>query len=308
MLETPILFLAFNRPYSTKFVFDQIRLVKPKLLFIALDGPRINNDEDVTKCAEVKQIISNVDWDCEVKTLFRTTNLGCGRAVSLAITWFFEYVEEGIILEDDCLPNLSFFKFCNSNLNKYRNDNNVMMICGTSYQPRPLDDYTYYFSKYVHVWGWATWKRAWDKYNFLLEKEDEFAQSDTIKKTFYQKREQDMWINNIRMIINGFDTWDYQWMYWIWKHNGICIIPWKNLISNIGFGLQATHTIDINSRQSAMQQFVLMEILHPKVISVNQTADQIERTTILLEPQYIHLFNRAKSILRRLLKSFLRNE
>lgn len=290
---TPILLLIYNRPDSTKRVFEEIRKQKPKYLYIAADGPK-DGHWGKKLCTDARKIAEQIDWDCELKTLFRDKNMGCKYAVSSAISWFFDHVEEGIILEDDCLPNSSFFIYCEELLKKYKNNDKIKMICGTSYQPKPLNSETYYFSKYVHVWGWATWKRAWHLYNHSLDEEVETDRKNIITQTFKDKREQKLWENNLNLINNGFDTWDYQWMYWIWKDDGICIIPWKNLVSNIGFGDNATHTYGEQSPQSKMQQFELETIVHPVDITPNKDADTVERYSILIDPY--HKFIIAKII------------
>ena len=165
---TPVLFIIFNRVETTKRVFEAIRNVRPLKLYVAADGPRPGNDADKVNCDEVRKIIDDVDWPCEIKTLFQDQNLNCGRAPSTAITWFFEHEEEGIILEDDCLPSTSFFRFCHELLAYYRHDNRVMHIGGNNFlegwQKDP--DYSYYFSRSGHIWGWATWRRAWQTFDF----------------------------------------------------------------------------------------------------------------------------------------------
>lgn len=304
MFQTPILFLIFNRPEQTKKVFEAIRKIKPKQLFIAADAPRKSHHEDVARCAQCKAIVAEVNWDCELKTLYRTENLGCGAGPATAITWFFEQVEQGIILEDDCLPNESFFTFCEEMLQKYQGVKEVMMVCGTSYQNRPFDNYSYYFSKYTHVWGWATWRRAWDKYNFKLNAEDELTRNQVINKTFKNKREQKLWAYNFKIIINGLDAWDYQWMYWIWKNNGLTIIPWKNLVSNIGFGEQATHTRDVDSKQAKMPRYALQDIIHPPKVKRNLPAERYERFQVLIPSNYRFYNQKLISGINKLLQIF----
>jgi hypothetical protein len=164
--NTPVLFLIFNRPNTTEQVFEAIAKAKPRCLFVAADGPRTDKEGEAEKCQAVRDIIKRVDWDCEVKTLFREQNLGCKEAVSSAITWFFEQVEEGIILEDDCLPSDSFFSFCAELLEKYRDDKRIMMISGDNFQDGiQRGDASYYFSSVPWIWGWATWRRAWRLYD-----------------------------------------------------------------------------------------------------------------------------------------------
>jgi GT2 family glycosyltransferase len=302
MFKTPILFLIFNRPETTEKVFNEIRNQKPKYLYIAADGPRQNNKADIDLCNKARTVIEKVDWDCKLKTLFRHENLGCGRSVSTAITWFFENVDEGIILEDDCIPNHSFFTFCENLLVKYRSATSLMMICGVSYQPKPLNTDAYYFSKYPHVWGWATWKRAWNAYNFKLEVETEII--SVIDKTFSNRREKKLWNYNMKLIADGFDTWDYQWMYWIWKNDALCIIPWKNMIANVGFGPDATHTFDSSSTQSIMVQHDISKISHPERIILNKKADRYERFSILLSPKHKYFQTKIKNALKYFIRYF----
>lgn len=300
MFNTPILFIVFNRPEETQRVFEAIRVRKPKHLFIAADGPRINNHEDIQLCEETRKIVSNIDWECDIKTLYRNNNIGCGLGVSTAISWFFSQVDEGIILEDDCLPNESFFKFCSEMLKIYREDRNIMMVCGTSYQQNSLNHDTYYFSKYIHIWGWATWKRAWNNYSYHIE------QSNVIEKTFKSKREQLFWKNQFSLLQNGLDTWDYQWMHCIWKNNGLSIIPWKNLIANIGFGLNATHTFDIYSDQSNMVSFELKKITLSKKVKINSQAERFERESVLIGSDYEYYYRKFTFKLKKLIKLILK--
>jgi hypothetical protein len=276
MFETPILFLVFNRPEITQRVFEEIRKQKPKFLFIAADGPRQDNKQDIEKCQVTRDlIIKGVDWDCEVKTLFRDKNLGCGIAVSEAITWFFNYVVQGIILEDDCLPHSSFFGYCETLLEKYKNNENVYGITGDNFQNGLVRGATsYYFSNYVHVWGWASWRRAWKNYDFNLEQLGEFEKSKTIKKIDKRNVFADYWISILKKTANKeIDTWDYQWLFTVWNNGGLIATPNVNLISNIGFGIDATHTVG----DSVFANLVAKDfgtIIFPKNIQVNKKADR----------------------------------
>lgn len=306
MYNTPILFLIFNRPDTTEKVFEKIREIKPKQLFIAADGPRNGNERDKLSCKATREIATNVDWDCELKTLFRDGNLGCGRAVSEAITWFFENVEEGIILEDDCLPNTSFFKFCQEILKKYRFDHDVLHVCGSNYQYgkwRGKGDY--YFSKLTHIWGWATWKRAWDKYEFTIEGEDYLISKAYPLKTDVLVRQE--WEKAFKYFrANCVDTWDYQWLLACWKHGGITIIPNKNLIFNLGFGHEATHTLFYPAYYKKIKhEYLLGEIRHPSEITINYKADAFEQKVRMGQNSVIRSFLRnTKKILKGILVKY----
>lgn len=276
MFYTPILFLIFNRPEITQRVFEEIRKQKPKFLFIAADGPRQDNKQDVEKCQVTRNlVVKGIDWDCEVKTLFRDKNLGCGIAVSEAITWFFNNVEQGIILEDDCMPHFSFFGYCETLLEKYKNNENVYGISGNNFQNGLLrGDASYFFSNYSHIWGWASWKRAWKYYDFNLENLEGFEKSKIINKIDKRKTFKNYWILIFKKTaIKEIDTWDYQWLFTIWYNRGIMIAPNVNLISNIGFGKQATHTTLVSPFANMITQNI-GKISHPKNTKINKKADR----------------------------------
>ena len=180
-METAVLFLIFNRPENTDKVFKKIKNVKPKKLYIAADGPRENNINDKVNCLKAREVINKIDWNGEVKTLFRDKNLGCKLAVSSAIDWFFENEEMGIILEDDCLPDPSFFYFCQELLQKYKDDKRVMMISGFNYLLNSLEiRESYFFSNYYPIWGWATWRRAWKLYDNEMKNWDYFKENNNL--------------------------------------------------------------------------------------------------------------------------------
>ena len=277
MFQTPILFLIFNRPDTTKRVFESISSIKPAKLYIAADGARKDKLGEDLLCEDTKSIIDLIDWECEVKTLFRTENLGCKIAVSSAIDWFFENEEQGIILEDDCLPNESFYNYCETLLNYYVSDERIMHISGNNFQDGIVRGIgTYYFSNYNHIWGWATWKRAWKAYNVDLSFLTETEIETLIEKQFDTKKERLFWNNIFKKVINKtIGTWDYQWTYAVWKNNGLSILPNKNMIANIGFNNNGTHTsgVDILGL-SNMKTFSISKIIHPTEIEINKKADK----------------------------------
>lgn len=274
-MNTPILFLVFNRPDATRQVFQAIRRAKPTKLFVAADGPRLNKESEKEKCELVRNIVTQIDWDCELTTLFRETNLGCGKAVSEAITWFFEHVEEGIILEDDCLPAESFFYYCPELLHMYRNDEKIMHIGGCNFQngiKRGRGDY--YFSSIAHIWGWATWKRAWDKYDYNMNGYSDNGCIEMLNKLYRQNHIINYWVNIYNAMSNGMiDTWDYQWQYTLLINNGMSISPNINMVSNIGFGINATHTIEENRLVSDLPVFEVTNLKHPVRIILSKIAD-----------------------------------
>lgn len=269
MFETPILLLVFNRPQTAQKVFDEIRKGKPKYLFIAADGPRHDKPDDKVKCEATRQIIHQIDWDCELKTLFREENRGCGRGPAEAITWFFEHVEQGIILEDDCLPDLSFFSFCEELLTKYKFEERIGMICGTN----PLISWqqkkeSYIFSKIGFNWGWATWRRAWKNFDY----------NATLWSTHDGKQEVKSFLNNDEYF-NHFsaefdsyfaevrrDVWDFQWLFCRFYHKSYSIVPSVNLITNIGFNEDATHTFyEKDLLSDLLKLSINTPLIHPQI-------------------------------------------
>ncbi len=274
---TPILFLIFNRPDTTRIVFDQIRKQKPRQLFIAADGPRLTHNDDVIRCKQARALIDTIDWPCEVQTLFRDENLGCGRAVSEAITWFFSHVEQGIILEDDCVPDATFFDFCTAMLERYRDDSRVMMITGLSYLLNKITSRkTYFFSRYYPVWGWATWRRAWQLYDFELAEWSSWRPVDIIEQFFNERKIIDFWARYFDRIVNHeIDTWDIQWTYACIKHQAFCVVPFNNLISNIGyFGLHATGVKSFD-QGLACRPIDVAHLVHPSAITVQDYFDRL---------------------------------
>jgi hypothetical protein len=274
LFETPILFLVFNRLDTTKKVFAKIKKIKPKILFIAADGPRNPKEKKVTDSVR-KYILSNINWNCKVETLFRDENLGCGQAVSGAIDWFFENVELGIILEDDCLPDQSFFPFCEETLKKYKTNEEIMHIAGFN----PVDGdlkikSAYLFSKYGSIWGWATWKRAWEKYSFTL-KANNVVKDKIIKSNLIDSLSELLWrIRVYELTFNGkIDTWDYQWSFSRFVNGGLSIIPKVNLIENIGFSSGATHTTNSNWTYGVKK--IKFPLSHPKKIFRNKKFDNL---------------------------------
>ena len=242
-VDTPILFLVFNRPDTTTRVFETIRQARPERLYLAADGPRDLIDGERKKCEEVRAIVSNVDWRCQVKTLYREQNLGCKVAVSSAINWFFENEEMGIVLEDDCLPSLSFYKYCEELLNEYKDDERVFLVSGYNKQNTwDKGGSDYFFSHLGGIWGWASWSRAWQHFDPEMSDLDDLVAKnhfvDLLGPNLGRLRQKQFY-DTLR---DKVDTWDYQWGYSRNKHKGLACVPVKSLIQNIGFGENATHT------------------------------------------------------------------
>lgn len=252
MLDISILYLVFNRPEETALSLAQIRKVKPKEIYVAADGPRPGNHMDVINCLKVRNFIEqSIDWDCEVKTLYREQNLGCGTAVQGALDWFFSEVEMGIIIEDDIIPDLSFFEYCQILLHQYKDDNRVFSINGCSLAYENYN-YDYGLTRYFNMWGWATWRRSnelvkktWPTFNPAIDfkKGSDFLDSLHLPTIYPQAKWNYYWEYLFESTkAEKIDTWDYQWVYTCLKKKHYCIRPNLNLINNIGFTENSNHT------------------------------------------------------------------
>jgi hypothetical protein len=305
MTRSAVLFLVFNRIDTTKQVFQAIRKAKPTRLYIASDGARISKIGEDAKVLEVrKYILDNIDWHCDIKTLFRNDNLGCKLAPYSAITWFFEHEPEGIILEDDCLPAQSFFQFCDELLDRYRENEKIFCISGDgsgSANWTPED--SYWFSKYGLIWGWATWRRAWKHYNVDIRDSWIPNKRDLLEKWFPNSpKAKKYWEGIFNKVAKGnINAWDYQWEYACWLNNGIACLPKTNLISNLGFGADATHTLE---EESVRSQIPLTDIkfplTHPRSISVNLEAENNLEQLVFGIGKYSPIKNLFRRILRKL--------
>ncbi len=277
--QTPVAFIIFNRPEITKSVFRKIREAQPKKLLVIADGPRADRPEDIEKCALTRAVIQDVDWDCEVLTNFSEINLGMGRREATGMDWIFSQVDEAIILEDDCLPSSSFFSFCENLLATYRYDERVMLISGGNFQKgNSRTDYSYYFSKYTLTWGWASWKRAWAHYDYDMKSWPEFKQSGLLKFVCEDADEQRYWTGIFDLMHKDplqINTWDYQWVYACFAQSGLCVTPNVNMISNIGFGEDATNFQDADDSHNLAKIPVadIWDIRHPPFVVQHKEAD-----------------------------------
>lgn len=287
-LNTAVLFLVFNRPDVTYRVFEMIRRAKPPRLYVAADGPRADRPAEAGRCEEVRAVASRVDWPCEVRTLFRKDNLGCKRAVSSAIDWFFENEEQGIILEDDCVAHPSFFRFAAELLERYRDDERVMMISGDNFrQVPPRTGYSYYFSRYTHIWGWATWRRAWRLYDHTMASWPELRDGDWLLDIFGERGAAEYWKQIFDETHGERNTsWAYRWIFTTWSQSGLTVIPSVNLVSNIGFGEQATHTKQQSSPIAALDLGkMVFPLRHPPYVVRDEQADAMTQKRLFSSPR-----------------------
>jgi hypothetical protein len=296
-METPIVFIIFNRPDTTARVFEMIRQAKPAQLFVIADGPRLERHHEAEKCKETREIIDRVDWDCEVFKNYSEPNLGCRDRVSSGLDWVFDRVESAIVLEDDCLPDPSFFMFCQEMLAKYKHDERIMVVAGTNFQfGINRTDYSYYFSRYSHCWGWATWKRAWQHYdrdmNCWAEIRDgkwlDSILDDPSSIQYWQKIFQDTYHNRN-------SSWAYRWALSCWIQSGLTILPNVNLIANIGFGEDATHAKSSTNKLANLPvREITFPLKHPPFVMRHFQADDFTEKNIFRES----IFKRALRLVK----------
>jgi hypothetical protein len=275
-LKTPVALLIFNRPETTERVFNAIAHAKPTKLLVVADGPRAGRQGEAERCARTRAIIDRVDWDCEVLTNFADQNMGCKMRVATGIDWVFEQVEEAIILEDDCLPEQSFFRFCQEMLDRYRNHPRVGMVTGGNLQfGQQRGQASYYFSRYSHIWGWATWRRAWQLYEREIPQWPAFRDQSWLDQLFDTKGEREYWRASFQLVHEGkLDTWDCSWTFTTLTHGLLQVVPNFNLISNIGFGPEATHTHAIGIHANMPTTPLGFPLKHPEFILANSQADR----------------------------------
>lgn len=297
---SPVLLLIYNRPHETRRVLDQIRKAQPSQLFVVADGPKSQPQEDYALVTRARAVINEIDWPCEVFTLFRSENLGLKRSVGEGIDWFFEQVDEGIIIEDDCLPHEDFFSFCDELLLKYRDNESISVITGNNFQEGLWrGEGSYYFSCYPHVWGWATWKRSWKHYDPSIRFWPELRKSNRLRSLFSTYEAYIYWRRRLDAVYKGhFDsTWDYSWVASLWRLGGLTATPNVNLVSNIGFNASATHSKDETSDLSRLDTHEIGAIIHPKSVSQNFDADQFTFRKVfwtrfsLKDWLYVRLYN-----------------
>jgi hypothetical protein len=264
--ETPVAFFVFNRHHTASRVFEAIAKIRPARLLLIADGPRPDKAGEAEACQQVREVVSRVDWPCDVSTNFAASNLGCQERVISGLDWVFSLVEEAIILEDDCLPDLSFFPFCQELLERYRGDDRVASITGTNLVERYLNtEASYYFSQLGGIWGWATWRSEWQRYDRHLVDWPRLKDEKMLSEIFGHPKAVAYWTEIFDAMHGnrGPNTWDYQWLYTRLKNNSLNIIPSVNLVSNIGFGLGATHTAELDSRLTQPTKTIEFPLRHP---------------------------------------------
>jgi hypothetical protein len=297
-MKTPVALFIFKRPDTTEKVFEIIRQAKPSKLLVIADGPRADRPGEEEKCAAARAIIDRVDWSCEVLKNYSDVNMGTRRRGSSGLDWVFTNVEEAIILEDDCLPHPTFFHFCEELLDYYRHDTRIMTISGDNspvgYR-RTAD--SYYFSYYPRIWGWATWRRAWQYYDLEMKHWPQVRDNSWLKDILLDKQTVKKWENILQSTYDGFEAWDYQWTFASWVQGGLSIIPNVNLVSNIGFDVEATHTKDSKDpRANLPVEPMKFPLQHPQFVIRDMQADDF-----YLKKQNPSLLHRIQRKARKIL-------
>jgi hypothetical protein len=302
-MNTPIVFIIFNRPDPTAQVFAAIRQARPSQLLVIADGPRADRPDDEEKCRVARSVIDQVDWPCEVLTNYAEKNMGCKYRVASGLDWAFSLVEEAIIFEDDCLPHPSFFPYCEELLGKYRDDRRIGIISGHNnlFGYRRNSD-SYYFSNIPYIWGWATWKRTWEAYDFNISDWPEVRDSGRLKDIFHHDIEVQSWTSIFDHQYDGyFNAWDYQLMFTSLINNWLNIIPNTNLISNLGFDTDATHTKNPQDPLSKqLSEEMVFPMIHPKFF----IHDQISERKVFYKSVYSPFTLRWERKIKRFYKEY----
>ncbi len=241
-LTTPIAFEVFNRPEHTRRVFSAIAAVRPTQLFIMADGPRHDHLEDVKRCAEVRAIVEDIRWPCKVWADFAPTNMGCGDRSISGLNWVFEHVDEVIFVEDDALPELSFFQFCHEMLQRFRDDQRVVTVRGVNLFPERSLGYSYFFSSLFGTWGLALWRRTWEQFDPAMTIWPEARERGLLANVFPTRAHWRYWQRILDGCHGEHFSWDYAFALSCWLQGGLTVVPARNLVRNIGFGADSTHT------------------------------------------------------------------
>jgi hypothetical protein len=299
-LKTPVVFLVFNRPELTARVFAEIRRARPERLLIVADGPRAGRVGEAERCAQVREIVAGVDWSCEVETDFSEVNLGCRRRVSSGLDWAFEHVDHAIILEDDCLPDPGFFGFCEPLLERYADDPRVMHIAGSCVLPDLAQMPTsYVVSHFPFIWGWATWRRAWKQFDLQMSRWPEFLAEDGLGRIFADRADVAIWSRMMAATFRGeVDTWDAQWVLAVWLAGGMSLVSTSNLISNLGFGKDATHTVGPSPQAALPTRAPHHPLVHPATLVFDPALDDRFQRTVFRPRRTVidRIWNRLKRV------------
>jgi hypothetical protein len=295
--DVPVVFVLFNRPELARKVFDVLRVAQPRILYVVADGPREGHADDAGLCSETLKILDTVDWPCRIVRDIADTNMGCQKRVSSGVSRALSEFERCIVLEDDCVPDPSFFPFCSELLERYERDERIMAVSGDNFVNSQTRSNTYYFSRFNHIWGWATWRRAWNLFDFEMKDWPAYKQARTLYEIWPDGRSARYWERLFDATHDGLiNSWGYRWTFCCWRNNGLTALPDVNLVTNIGFGAGATHT---KQRKSAWAVrpvgSMAFPLHHPSVIEPNRAADLRTQTRYFSPP----IWRRALDLLGR---------
>jgi len=300
-MNTPVILILFRRPETTRRVFEAIRQARPPKLYIVADGAR--GPDDDASCESARAIVANIDWPCEVIRDYADTNLGVAKRVSSGITGAFRHYEEAIILEDDTLPNPFFFKYCEELLARWREEERIQHISGTNFIHchQAEIQHSYYFNNHPAIWGWATWRRAWQHYDTRLPHWPEHRKEGLLERKLHTTTARQNWTETFDLHHDNEDpwTWDYHWTYATWVQNGLAAAPRQNLVTNIGFGEGATHTGTTTAPDLPIDPSHDETIVHPQGPDIHEPLNRwLEEHLHKKQP---NKFQRGLSKLRKIL-------
>ncbi len=304
-MKQPILFILFNRLGTAQKVFAEIKKYQPAVLYISADGYRADKKGEEEVCRFVREwVLNNIDWKCEVKTLFHEKNLGCGKAPSTAISWFFEQEEQGIILEDDCMPHQDFFLFCEQMLDYYKDNSHISIISGCNFDTSKIysTSDSYFYSVFPYTWGWATWKRNWENYDYSISEWKNIKQKKMLAHLFKEKKYVLAW----EKLFDTFsrevpdDIWDYQFFFQCFKRKQLAVVPSVNLVTNIGVGNQATHTVnEDNPKMNIRTEAMISPLVHPTELKRNFRYDVFLQELNYGVVEQVPVFKKIKRVIKK---------
>lgn len=304
--KTPVAILIYKRPSTTEKVFEAIRQAKPSKLLVVANAPRLNKPGEAEQCAAARSIIERVDWDCEVLKNYADQHLSCKDRIASGLNWIFDNAERAVIFEDDCVPHPTFFQFCDQVLERYQDDERVMAISGTCPNIGTLrTDYSYYFSCYNLYWGWASWRRAWKHYDADMKLWPKIRDEDWLFDILGDRRAVEDWSWRLQRTYEGVEisTWDDQCTLACWIHNGLCIVPKVNLVSNIGFGIDSAHTKDkFDWRANVPTEPIQFPLKHPEFVVRDARADTI------MQREYFERIAQQKTLVEKVRRKIRRAE
>ena len=300
MCNTPILLITFNRPNHTRRVLETIMAAQPKVLYVFQDGAREGNESDTEKCEEVRQVVEDLTKETQVElhTHYSKRNLGCGAGPMTGITWFFSQEERGIVIEDDCLPHPDFFGYCEELLSRYEDVDQVRFISSTLYNERWQCKESYGFSHYMVTGAWAGWKRSWQSFDLDLRSLNAKKFRKHVMELTDNRAEANWWFSIVKEIQQDErkkSYWDYQMQIHLFRNNALTIHPQRNLVSNIGFDGEATHTLTNADSQGDKPVFPILPLVHPESMDVDKKRDAYcwakARNSRWLKDEISYLYN-----------------